>query len=400
MPISTNSSELALYRPDDVKNVIVGDDFFELIDAINLGVSLSLKPKTLLMQQYLPTRYEHQTNPNVKCKEILSNALVAKLLLGYKDESALKKIEELKANNLLQYGYSGLTEKNLSDLLKTQQSFIHHIFKTCNDKQIIEEVLANINDISWEKVLDYLRRIAKYHGAVIDPLVNVSNVKNDICRAYKNADVIINSLEICQKPNDDEVNTVIVGAGPIGLLNAIGLLNKNKGMKLVILEKYDEYKRNHTLMVDYIQIQKFLDASGNPPDPAIQELVNRTKKSKYIRISEIEHLLKNRAVELGAHLITGKGVNDVNLEILDKYKNADLIIGADGTRSVVSQQAIGDIDKYQLAPMTSSISFEKDTIYIGVNHEGRSNIQCKRLMTRKLKILQLKLMRQKRCLIC
>ena len=161
-----------------------------------------------------------------------------------------------------------------------------------------------------------------------------------------------------------EVNTVIVGAGPIGLLNAIGLLTKNPNQKLVMLEKYDSYKRNHTLQVDYKQVKKYLEACGEPQDPAILELLKQVKKSKFIRISAIEKLLKERAVKLGAEIITGQGVTDFNKQVKEKYPNADLIIGADGTRSVVSQQAIGE--SYVFEEMTEETVPEDRKMYFRI----------------------------------
>lgn len=164
-----------------------------------------------------------------------------------------------------------------------------------------------------------------------------------------------------QHHQPDEVNTVIVGAGPIGLLNAIGLLNKNPNQKIVMLEKYDDYKRSHTLRVDYKQVEKYLKACGEPPDPAISELLKKTKKSKFIRINEIERLLKQRAIELGAEIITGSGVTDFDEQVRKKYPKADLIIGADGTRSVVSQQAIGK--SYAFYEMTDETEMKQDKMY-------------------------------------
>lgn len=52
--------------------------------------------------------------------------------------------------------------------------------------------------------------------------------------------------------NKEEVNTLIVGAGPAGLLNAIGLLHKNPEKNVLILEKRDTYSRNHVVRFNHI----------------------------------------------------------------------------------------------------------------------------------------------------
>lgn len=148
--------------------------------------------------------------------------------------------------------------------------------------------------------------------------------------------------------NPDEVDVVIVGAGPIGLLNAIGLLNKNPARKIMMLEKYDEYQRHHVVQADYKQIAKYIKAMDKPLDPILQNLLKRVKKSKFIRTSEIEKILKERALELGAQIKTGDPVVNVQQEVFDVFPNAKLILGADGSHSVISKEIFGadNIQKY------------------------------------------------------
>lgn len=203
-----------------------------------------------------------------------------------------------------------------------------------------------LSDEERQLIKQIEEKTVKTQNVQINPLASISNVDADIKKMYPNAENIVGSLKTTQHQNS-EVNTVIIGAGPVGLLNAIGLLTKNPDSKVVLLEKYDVYKRNHTLRMEYKQIEKYLKACGEPPDPAIQELVNRVKKSKVIRISEIERLLKNRAIKLGAEIKTDSAVADVQDEVLKEYPNTDLILGADGTRSVVSQQIMGDYKAIQ-----------------------------------------------------
>ncbi|KTD23247.1 hypothetical protein [Legionella londiniensis] len=354
------ANSFSIYKPDEVENVIVGTDFFSLIEAINIGEDAGeQKPKTLLIRNYLE-----------KDETLLAEPFIEKLLEGYEDK------ENSQVQNIL--SKKPLTKSDLTKLLQ-YDSFIDHIFKNCKDKNVATEVKQNKAAKTWDDLLAFLIKTARFHGAVIDPLYNISNVENDIQKKYKQVKNIVNPLKISEAPKNEEVETVIVGAGPIGLLNAIGLLHNKPDMKLVILEKYDEYKRNHTLMVDYRQIEKFLKVSSNPnPDPAIAELVRRTKKNKYIRISEIEHLLKNRAVELGAHLITGHGVADVQKEIFETYPNAGLIIGADGTRSVVSQQAMGNISQYQVvAGQGDDEELQENAIHVSRGNDGKIQYSMK-----------------------
>ncbi|RUQ89509.1 FAD-dependent monooxygenase family protein [Legionella septentrionalis] len=365
------AERIYVYKPEEVDYVIVGNDFFAAIQAINLGIgALPLKPKTVLIETYLKNR-----------EEIFPLSFIDKLLSGYEDEFVLSSIKNFKQKNQTQKGREGLSKEDLTALLQ-YESFIDHILKDCKDEDVIKEVKTRRQGKTWEELLHYLHNVARYHGADFDPLLNVSNVETDLYKKYKNAKGIFGALTVCQAPADEEVETVVVGAGPIGLLNTIGLLSHHKGMKLVILEKFDEYKRNHTLHMDYTQIDKFLQASAHPQlgeDPAIKEFRDRVKKNPYIRISEVEHLLKNRAVELGAHLITGRGITDVKSEILDKYKNANLILGADGTRSVISQQIMGEIDKYEFAMAAENTSLEENKIYLSLSEDRKFTYSMKAL---------------------
>lgn len=138
----------------------------------------------------------------------------------------------------------------------------------------------------------------------------------------------------------NEVDTVIVGAGPVGLLNAIGLLRKNPGSKLVLLEKYAEYSRHHVVWMRYGEIDQYIKAIGEPVDPVLKSLYERVKKKGFIRTSEVEKILKAQALALGAE-IQIKTVENIQLDIYDAFPNVNLIMGADGTHSVVSKQVFG-----------------------------------------------------------
>ena len=253
---------------------------------------------------------------------------------------------------------------------------LYSIIDGCKDPQLkkaINKARENNSKISAHHLMGMIKEHASTLGVDVNPVLNISNVDADIKKIYPNATDIVNGLP--REPinySDDEVNTVIVGAGPIGLLNAIGIMRKNPAAKIVMLEKYDEYKRNHTLRMDYKEVEKYIEAMGPPPDPALAELADRLRKNRAydlatfglsaIRISEIERLLKNRAVELGAQIITGAGITDLNEQVINKYENADLIIGADGTRGVVSEQGIGK--SYVLSPMRDNIRLEPGKLYL------------------------------------
>lgn len=144
--------------------------------------------------------------------------------------------------------------------------------------------------------------------------------------------------EINQSSHDPKlVDIVIVGAGPIGLLNAIGLLNKDPSQKIVILEKHETYTRDQPIHLNANKLKAYLRAIDKTDnDPALHILIKMASKNKSIPTSRIEQILRDRAIFLGAEIITGKEITDVKADIFDVYSNANLILGADGTHSKIS----------------------------------------------------------------
>ena len=132
-------------------------------------------------------------------------------------------------------------------------------------------------------------------------------------------------------------HALVVGAGPIGLLTAIGLKTIHPTKQIIILEKYSEYQRKHTLIMDYKHLESFRDAIGSDNE-ALNSLVDRIKQDKHIRTSELQETLERIATSLGVSKEI-KEVKDVAAILEEKqYHNVDMIIGADGTKGVVGEQ--------------------------------------------------------------
>ncbi|MDI9819020.1 MULTISPECIES: NAD(P)/FAD-dependent oxidoreductase [unclassified Legionella] len=145
-----------------------------------------------------------------------------------------------------------------------------------------------------------------------------------------------------------DVDIVVVGAGPLGLLNAIGLMKKkNPKPKIIMLEKYEQYQRSHNLSMDYRQLGKFIKACGG--DEKLSELYKRIKINRHIRTNEVEQTLRQYAEELGIEIRTGEEVKNVKEDVYDRFPNARLVLGADGTHSVVSREVFGE-DNIQKFP--------------------------------------------------
>ncbi|RAP35718.1 hypothetical protein B1207_11565 [Legionella quinlivanii] len=137
----------------------------------------------------------------------------------------------------------------------------------------------------------------------------------------------------------NEVNTLIVGAGPSGLLNAIGLLHKNPGKKVLILEKRETYSRNHVVRFNHKKLEEYIKAIGGENIPELMNLYRRMKKSSAIRIRELEEALREIAKKAGAEIDYTEVTEET--DIYNEYPNLEVLLGCDGTHSVISDKMFG-----------------------------------------------------------
>jgi hypothetical protein len=143
--------------------------------------------------------------------------------------------------------------------------------------------------------------------------------------------------------NKGVIDTLIVGAGPMGLLNAIGLLQQDSHRKVLLLEKREEYTRKHVVRFSAAKLTEFMEAIGAKGKKSIPELVELEKRlheNSAIRINELETILRKIALRMGAE-IQYEEVEDVRGQIYDQYPMLERLIGCDGTHSTVSDQVFG-----------------------------------------------------------
>lgn len=132
---------------------------------------------------------------------------------------------------------------------------------------------------------------------------------------------------------DEEADVVIVGAGPVGLLTAIETRLRNTGAKIVILERYDRYKRDNPLNLNRDSFKKMSQ------DPRFQSIIDAffgNNKTTRIKALQIETDLATFATSLDIHIIRGAEGNVQETQHLkDRFKKVKVIVAADGAKSLI-----------------------------------------------------------------
>lgn len=129
---------------------------------------------------------------------------------------------------------------------------------------------------------------------------------------------------------------LFVGAGPVGLFTAIQLKLLNPDADITMLEKYEEYQRNHPLFIDP---SSFADSC---PDEGFQTFLKKLPKT--MRTNELEKLLLDYAKELGIN-IEYRHVLDCP-KLKEEYPDTRFFVGSDGSHSEVQKQIFGE--QYQI----------------------------------------------------
>ncbi|HAT1130431.1 TPA: hypothetical protein NR353_001603 [Legionella pneumophila] len=136
-----------------------------------------------------------------------------------------------------------------------------------------------------------------------------------------------------------DTDVLVVGAGPIGLINAWGMKQLNPNLKIVVLEKYAEYQRSHTLVMQAKQLEAIMKATHSEMDPDMVSLLSQLQKDPHIRTNTLQKIFTKLARNSGVDILIEHEVTKETLKqiLADEYPHTKLIIGADGTHSVVNQ---------------------------------------------------------------
>ncbi len=124
-------------------------------------------------------------------------------------------------------------------------------------------------------------------------------------------------------------DVVFVGAGPVGLWTAIQLKLYLSDINILMLEKYEVYKRGHVLV-----LKKDTTFKGAHEDKEFREMIHQFPSA--IRTNDLEAQLKQFALKLGIQIVYEE-VTDTKA-LAEKYPTTKLMIGSDGTHSIVKKE--------------------------------------------------------------
>lgn len=128
-----------------------------------------------------------------------------------------------------------------------------------------------------------------------------------------------------------------VGAGPVGLYTAIQIKLREPNADITIYEKYKQYKRSHVLLLN----KSSFDKCHPKFKPAVKDIFKKSDSDSIkIKTNEIENKFLKLAKKLGVK-IKYEEVKKCS-DLLDKYKDADVLIGSDGSHSIVRNQIFKD----------------------------------------------------------
>lgn len=134
---------------------------------------------------------------------------------------------------------------------------------------------------------------------------------------------------------------VIAGGGPIGLWTACQIIDKKPDAKITILEKYQTYKRAHHLIIDKKSLPKNIGVNSK-----IYDVVKFLRDNPRTRTNEIEGRLLEVAQNAGITILRGEEHAFKSKEdLLSRFPETKLFIGADGARSLFRKHIFGETSK-------------------------------------------------------
>jgi hypothetical protein len=182
-------------------------------------------------------------------------------------------------------------------------------------------------------------------GLISDYFFDVTDNDTQFANLKKHREAVNKIFEDGMSSNvtlaDSLVNIVVIGGGPVGLWTAVQIkIRKRSKTNIVVLEKYEEYRRSHVVIIDPSSLA---DMASHPVLNQIAEDLNANSK---IRTNDIENRLVGLAKELGIRIIKPDFVADPKT-LRQRFPNVSVVIGADGSHSTVRQTLFNDEMRYR-----------------------------------------------------
>lgn len=145
---------------------------------------------------------------------------------------------------------------------------------------------------------------------------------------------------------------VIIGAGPVGLWNAIQIKKRCPNWEVQMYEKYEAYQRSHVLRLDHWSLLLYGKNNQNEYEKKFYEEVTglglfeiaaKAASSLYIKTHDLEASLKNYAQNLGIK-ITLKNITSTD-EAMQLHPECNQFIASDGAHSKMRIDLLGENDK-------------------------------------------------------
>lgn len=142
--------------------------------------------------------------------------------------------------------------------------------------------------------------------------------------------------------------TVIIGAGPVGLWTAIQLKKRNPDNHITVYERYDTYQRSHVLRLDHWSMILYNKNKNNDAETQfINEVTGKSRKnmqrqftkSLYIKTNDFEQALKNYCKNLGITIVIQK-INSIK-EVEELHPDCSHFIASDGAHSILRTELLG-----------------------------------------------------------
>lgn len=130
----------------------------------------------------------------------------------------------------------------------------------------------------------------------------------------------------------------IIGAGPIGLIYAFSIKHLNPDIEVIVYEKYPEYQRTHNLRTNPKSLETLVNLT-QLNNPLLNKLLTDLKSNNVIRTNKLQKTFEQVAKEKGV-IIKTKEIKKENLNetLFDENNPFNLIIGSDGTHSLLSEE--------------------------------------------------------------